>query len=149
MKPTTPVRFMCSIALFLSLLIWTAEFIWVDGHSISLYELIENFNNTVFGYSFPLSAVLALICGSLLFLVGLFGVVRPESNALLVVSISASVVVIISAAAIYAIISSIMEQAQLTRIGFGEGSYIIGAILLIEIVISISARRWTTAQSLS
>ena len=106
-------------------------------------------NNAAFGYSLPLCAVLALICGSLPFLVSLLGIVFPGSRILLVISIAASAGVIISATVIYMIISSIMDQAGLSSMGIGEGIYIISAILLIEIVISISARRRIAVQSLS
>ena len=119
MKRLTVVRFMCAIAVVFSLLVWKPEYFWfwpegdMDSTSVSLFELAESFNKTAFGHSLKLSAVTALICGSLPLLTGLFGLVFPRSRALLVVSILAFAVVVVAGVVFYEWIYSI-DQLHIT-----------------------------------
>ena len=146
MKRSTVVRLICFIAVVFSLFIWTPEFFWfgqegddVGPTSVSLVELVKSFNKTGLGHSLKSGAVLALICGSLPLLAGLFGLVFPGSRALLVVSISTFAGVVASGAVFYAWISSI-EPLHITEMGFSLGAYITGVALVLELGAGIISR---------
>ena len=111
----------------------------MDSTSVSLFELAESYNKAALGHSLKLGAVLALICGSLPFLTGLFGFVLPRAKALLVVSIASFAIIVVSGVVFYVWISSI-DQLHVMKMGFGLGAYITCVILVLEISAGIISR---------
>ena len=146
MKRKTAVRFLCSVAIVLSLWNWSSYFIWMtfvggwEWNCGSLIDLVRSVT-VEFSYLFKVNAVAAFLCGSLPLATGLLGFIRPGSKAFFVVSVIDSFIVIISVIVIYMGIFVLYGQNHTPIIKPGIGTYVTAVILIIEIFAGIIARR--------
>jgi hypothetical protein len=152
MKPSAVVRLMNAIALVLAIGNWFPYFLmasykgaweWNCMRLIDMATSIgpKSFSNLAAGHSFQIIAVSALLCGCLPMITALYGILRPASPSLLVVTVVASIMTILSTIILYAITFFLYGQGRESLVEPAVGTYMVIVLIAIEIVAAVFSRK--------